>query len=70
VKLVADHRDAWTLERKDVALGTAWLLREGSAVRAWANVCPHLGCAFDRSASGPVSCAPAMTPRSMSGVTS
>ena len=29
VALVADHRDAWTLE-KDVELGAAWLLRKGS----------------------------------------
>ena len=50
--LVADHRDAWTLE-KQVQLGAAWLLREGDAVKAWSTTCPHLGCAVDRSASAP-----------------
>ena len=52
VALVADHRDAWTLE-KDVELGAAWLLRKGSAVVAWSTVCPHLGCAVDKSATRP-----------------
>lgn len=52
VALIADHRDAWTLE-KAVELGAAWLLRTGDSVRAWSIVCPHLGCAVDRSASGP-----------------
>ena len=52
VALIADHRDAWTLE-KDVELGAAWLVRRGSAVLAWTVTCPHLGCAVDKSASGP-----------------
>lgn len=52
VTLVADHRDAWMLE-KQVELGAVWLLREGDAVKAWSVVCPHLGCAVDRSATGP-----------------
>jgi Rieske Fe-S protein len=47
VELVSDRRDAWTLE-KDVALGAAWLRREGNRVRAWSVVCPHLGCAIDK----------------------
>jgi menaquinol-cytochrome c reductase iron-sulfur subunit len=51
VALVADHRDAWTLE-KNVELGAAWLLRKGSDVVAWSTVCPHLGCAVDKSAAG------------------
>jgi menaquinol-cytochrome c reductase iron-sulfur subunit len=51
VALVADRRDAWTLE-KDVELGAAWLLRKGTEVIAWSTVCPHLGCAVDRSATG------------------
>src|SRR5579859_6845432 len=50
VALVADHRDAWTLE-KDVALGAAWLLRRAALVQAWSVVCPHLGSAADRSAA-------------------
>jgi Rieske Fe-S protein len=52
VALVSDHRDAWTLE-KSIALGAAWLVRQGVRVRAWSVVCPHLGCAIDRSATGP-----------------
>ncbi len=52
VVMVADHRDAWTLER-DVELGAAWLVRSGETVSAWSTVCPHLGCAVDRAASGP-----------------
>jgi menaquinol-cytochrome c reductase iron-sulfur subunit len=51
VALIADHRDAWTLE-KDVELGAAWLLRKGSEVVVWSTVCPHLGCAVDKSAVG------------------
>jgi Rieske Fe-S protein len=52
VALVADRRDAWTLE-KDAAMGAVWLVRQGSAVVAWSVVCPHLGCAIDRSKTGP-----------------
>jgi menaquinol-cytochrome c reductase iron-sulfur subunit len=52
VDLIADRRDAWTIE-KAVALGSAWLLRNAGAVHAWSVACPHLGCAIDRSASGP-----------------
>jgi menaquinol-cytochrome c reductase iron-sulfur subunit len=52
VALIADHRDAWTLE-KDVELGAAWLLRRGNSLVAWTTTCPHLGCAIDKSASGP-----------------
>ena len=55
VALVADHRDAWTLE-KDVELGTAWLQRKGSEVIAWSTVCPHLGCAVDKSTTGGFNC--------------
>jgi len=51
VALVADHRDAWTMERQ-VQLGAAWLVREGKAAKAWSVTCPHLGCAIDRSATG------------------
>jgi menaquinol-cytochrome c reductase iron-sulfur subunit len=52
VAVVADHRDAWTME-KQVQLGGVWLVREGDAVKAWSVTCPHLGCAIDRSSSGP-----------------
>ena len=51
VALVADHRDAWTLE-KNVELGAAWLLRKGSDVVAWSTVCPHLGCVGGQELDG------------------
>jgi menaquinol-cytochrome c reductase iron-sulfur subunit len=51
VALIADHRDAWTLE-KAVELGSAWLVRRAGGVRAWSATCPHLGCAIARSAAG------------------
>jgi len=51
VALVADHHDAWTLER-DVELGAAWLVRQGNRVTAWSSICPHLGCAVDRGGTG------------------
>jgi cytochrome b6-f complex iron-sulfur subunit/menaquinol-cytochrome c reductase iron-sulfur subunit len=49
VSLIADHRDAWTLE-KEMELGAAWILRQGDGVLAWSVTCPHLGCAIDKSA--------------------
>ena len=52
VPLVADHRDAWTLER-DMQLGAAWLVRRGDGVVAYSVTCPHLGCVVDRQSSGP-----------------
>ncbi len=53
VTLIADHGDAWTLE-KAVELGAVWLTRVGgSEVRAWSVTCPHLGCAIDRAATAP-----------------
>jgi Rieske Fe-S protein len=36
-----------------VELGAAWLVRRGDAVKAWSVTCPHLGCAVDRSGTGP-----------------
>ena len=55
VALVADHRDAWTME-KQVQLGAAWLLRQGNAVKAWTVTCPHLGCSIDRDDKGGFNC--------------
>jgi menaquinol-cytochrome c reductase iron-sulfur subunit len=56
VELIADRRDAWTIE-KAVALGSVWLVRLEGAVVAWSAACPHLGCAVDRSATaGGFSC--------------
>jgi cytochrome b6-f complex iron-sulfur subunit/menaquinol-cytochrome c reductase iron-sulfur subunit len=51
VSLVADRRDAWTLER-DVELGAVWLLRQGGSVLAWSTICPHLGCSVDKASTG------------------
>ncbi|HEY8086221.1 MAG TPA: Rieske (2Fe-2S) protein [Polyangiaceae bacterium] len=55
VALVADHRDAWTME-KQVQLGAAWLVRQGDAVKAWSVTCPHLGCSVDRDGKGGFNC--------------
>jgi Rieske Fe-S protein len=55
VALVADHRDAWTME-KQVVLGAAWLLRDGDGVKAWSVTCPHLGCSIDHVGTGGFSC--------------
>jgi Rieske Fe-S protein len=51
VVLVADRRDAWTLE-KDVELGAVWVMRRQGKTFAWSTVCPHLGCAVDRGGTG------------------
>jgi len=51
VAIVADHRDAWTIERA-VELGSVWLVRKGDKVLAFSAVCPHLGCSVN-TASGP-----------------
>lgn len=56
VAIVADRRDAWTVE-KDVELGSVWLVRRGDAVSAFSAVCPHLGCSVNvapAAAPGPV----------------
>lgn len=46
VAVVADRRDAWTLER-GVELGSVWLVRRGDEVLAFSAVCPHLGCSVN-----------------------
>jgi cytochrome b6-f complex iron-sulfur subunit/menaquinol-cytochrome c reductase iron-sulfur subunit len=51
VAIVADHRDAWELQ-KQVELGAAWLVRRGDTVSALNVTCPHLGCAIARGPSG------------------
>lgn len=51
VKIVADERDAWKLE-KDAELGAVWLVRNGDTVRALSVVCPHLGCSIDAAEGG------------------
>ncbi len=51
VKIVADERDAWKLE-KDAELGSVWLVRVGEGVRAYSVVCPHLGCSINVASQG------------------
>ncbi len=50
VALVADHHDAWTLE-KSVELGAVWLERRGDKLLAWSTTCPHLGCSVERAST-------------------
>jgi cytochrome b6-f complex iron-sulfur subunit/menaquinol-cytochrome c reductase iron-sulfur subunit len=51
VAIVADRRDAWTVER-DVELGSVWLVRRGNEVVAFSSVCPHLGCSVNAAPGG------------------
>ena len=51
VAIVADRRDAWTIE-KNVELGSVWLVRRGNDVRAFSAVCPHLGCSVNVADAG------------------
>ncbi len=51
VAIVADRRDAWTLEH-DVQLGSVWLSKKGDVVSAFSAVCPHLGCSVDAVPGG------------------
>jgi len=46
VDVFADKRDAWNRIVK-VKVGSAWILRDGEALKAYSSVCPHLGCAVD-----------------------
>jgi Rieske Fe-S protein len=55
VAIVADRRDAWTLE-KGVDLGSVWLVRRGEKVTAFSAVCPHLGCSVNATAEGAFAC--------------
>jgi menaquinol-cytochrome c reductase iron-sulfur subunit len=43
VEVVGDRVDGFTLLR-NVTLGTVWLRRQGEAVVALSDACPHLGC--------------------------
>ena len=48
VTAVGRRQDAW-LRLDRVTLGSVWLLRpsEGAPIKAFSNICPHLGCAVD-----------------------
>jgi Rieske Fe-S protein len=49
--VAASIRDAWS-KIPDVALGAAWLVRDGGGrIRALSTTCPHLGCAVDFDAT-------------------
>jgi menaquinol-cytochrome c reductase iron-sulfur subunit len=53
-------RDAWTTAN-DVALGAAWVKREGDKITALSGACPHLGCAIafrkgDKPGAGSFGC--------------
>ena len=40
----ATRRDAWTLHPNDI-IGRVWLIRQpGGTVKAFTQICPHLGC--------------------------
>jgi Rieske Fe-S protein len=46
IAVVSDaQRDAWTV-RDRVAIGSAWLRRDGEKVVAVSGQCPHLGCSI------------------------
>lgn len=44
--MVGDARDAFTVTPAE-QLGSVWLIRKGSEVRALSAICPHLGCSVD-----------------------
>ena len=46
VDLYADQVDAWT-RRRDVKIGSAWVIETDGELTAFSTVCPHLGCAID-----------------------
>lgn len=49
VPMVGDARDAFTVTPAEL-LGSVWLVRQGSEVRAMSATCPHLGCSIDLTA--------------------
>jgi menaquinol-cytochrome c reductase iron-sulfur subunit len=55
IAIVADRRDAWTVER-NVELGSVWLVRRGEDVVAFSAVCPHLGCSVNAAPNGEFAC--------------
>lgn len=51
VSIVADRKDAWTIERM-VELGAVWLIRTGDKVECMSVTCPHLGCSIGHNENG------------------
>lgn len=50
VDLYGDRVDAWN-RIKQVKVGSAWVLRQGTELVALSTVCPHLGCGVDFEAT-------------------
>jgi len=46
VDLYADRTDAWN-QTKNVKIGSAWVIEQAGALRAFSTVCPHAGCSID-----------------------
>jgi menaquinol-cytochrome c reductase iron-sulfur subunit len=44
-------RDAWS-RQEGVALGSAWVVRDGARVAAFSTICPHLGCSVGYEPAG------------------
>ncbi len=55
VAMIADARDAWTIERQK-ELGAVWLVRRGAAVECFSATCPHLGCTIGHDATSGFFC--------------
>src|SRR5450631_723201 len=51
VVLLGTLRDAWS-RQESVALGSAWVVRDGARVAAFSTICPHLGCSVGYDAAG------------------
>ncbi|HHH11363.1 MAG TPA: Rieske (2Fe-2S) protein [Sorangium sp.] len=62
VKITGDERDAFTISRNKT-LGTVWVERDGTKVRALSAECPHLGCAIDLTGDGKGFACPCHTSR-------
>jgi cytochrome b6-f complex iron-sulfur subunit/menaquinol-cytochrome c reductase iron-sulfur subunit len=62
VKVRGDIHDAFTTTR-DQTLGSVWLTKTGTAVRALSAECPHLGCAIDLDGDGKAFACPCHTSR-------
>jgi Rieske Fe-S protein len=49
--MIADARDAWTIERQK-ELGAVWLVKRGATVECYSATCPHLGCTIGHDDKG------------------
>lgn len=55
VAMIADARDAWTMERNK-ELGAVWLVRRGATAECYSATCPHLGCTIGHDATAGFFC--------------